>query len=280
MSDNAPPSVAGVAMVGMPDGGKSTYLAALYHLLTEDLPDLPAQLLRQPTQRVYLEAIRSSWLKGEPFGRTSKDDGELVELALNVDGRVVNLQVPDIAGECFRDVVVRREVDSRVEQIVQAARGLILFTHPDHQRPRVLIGEAKELAELAGETFDAGMPASFEPLLIPGEVHLVELLQWISDIRSDRNPIPVALVVSAWDRSEGMSPNAWLASKMPMLQQYLDGHREDFAVAVFGVSAQGGEYGAGVDLSAVRGYERAYVEDGEGSRSHDLTAPLRWAVLE
>ena len=281
VSSAATPAAAGVALLGMPGTGKSTFLAALYHLLTEDIPDLPARLLRQPGERVYLQSLRAAWLAGEEIGRTSKDDGELVELDLRLGERDLAFLIPDIAGECFRDVVAYRRADARIAQIVHDASGLLLFTHPDHLRPRVLISEAKELAGLAGEDYSPPEGKEFDPLRVPGEVHLLDLLQWTADARDSPTPTRLAVVVSAWDRCHvGLTPEQWLAARMPMLAQYLDGHPERYTPAVYGISAQGGAYGSGVDLASLRGHERAYVVDGAGTRSRDLTAPLRWAALE
>lgn len=273
-------AAAGVALLGMPDSGKSTYLAALYHLLTEDVPDVAVRLLRQPEQRAYLEALRTAWLAGEPIGRTSKDDGELVELDLSVGDRHVRFSIPDIAGECFRDVIAHRQADALIAQLVQQASGLLLFTHPDQLRPRVMISEAKELAELAGESYSPPQGQDFDPLLIPAETHLVDLLQWAGDTRQRAIPRRLAIVISAWDRCDGLTPQQWLEARMPMLRHYLDGHPDVYTTAIYGISAQGGAYGTDLDLAAIRGYERAYVVDADGTRSHDLTAPLRWAALE
>ncbi len=279
-SPAATPAAAGVALLGMPGTGKSTFLAALYHLLTEDLPDLAAKLLRQPGQRAYLESLRAAWLAGEEIGHTSRDDGELVELYLRLGERDLAFAIPDIPGECFRDVVAHRQADPLIAQIVQDASGLLLFTHPDHLRPRVLISEAKELAELAGEDYSPPDGNEFDPLRVPGEVHLVDLLQWTADTRGAPTPTRLAVVISAWDRCAGLTPGQWLAARMPMLDRYLDGHPEHYTPAVFGISAQGGAYGTGVDLASLRGYERSYVVNGAGTRTGDLTAPLRWAGLE
>jgi hypothetical protein len=279
-SSAAIPAADGVALLGMPGTGKSTFLAALYHLFTEDMPNMPATLLRQPDQRAYLQSLRAAWLAGEEIGRTSKDDGELIELDLLVGERHLTFSIPDIAGECFRDVVVNRQADALIAQIVRDASGLLLFTHPDHLRPRVLISEARELTELVGEEYSPPEAKEFDPLTVPGEVHDVDLLQWIADTRGEATPTRLAVVVSAWDRCDGLTPEQWLAARMPMLRHYLDGHPERYTSAVYGVSAQGGAYGSAVDLASLRGYERAYVVDGAGTRSGDLTAPLRWAALQ
>ncbi|MCW2599486.1 MAG: hypothetical protein JWM02_1315 [Frankiales bacterium] len=268
-----------VTLVGMPETGKSTYLAALYHLLSEQLTGTATRLIRQPEQRSYLEQLRMAWLAGEQVGRTSQDNGELIELDVAFDSRQVQLSLPDIAGESFRDIIVHRHADARIVDLVRSAAGLILFTHPDHQRPRVLISQARKLAEVLGEQFEGAVEKDFDPLRVPGEVHLVDLLEWVVRTRAVEAPCRLAVMVSAWDRCPDITPSDWLAAKMPMLRQYLDGHDELFNFRVYGVCAQGGAYGGSQDLAAKRPYDRAYIVDSDGVRSGDLSEPVRWAAL-
>jgi energy-coupling factor transporter ATP-binding protein EcfA2 len=266
-----------VALVGMPGSGKSTFVAALYHVLTESLPDIPLQLRRQPAARAYLQELCEAWLRGEPVGRTQRDSGELIELELAAGSEEFTLTIPDVAGESFKDVFVTRAADARLVELVRDAGGLLLFLHPNDQRPRVLISQAKQVAQALGETL-LDDPRDFDPVKVPAETQLVDLLQWVIGVR-EQAPTRLALVVSAWDRCPSEAPPEWLAGQVPMLTSFLQGRQDILNTRVFGVSAQGGDYDDGIDLSAARPYERAYLVDERGERHADLTAPLRWAAL-
>jgi Double-GTPase 1 len=268
---------ASVALIGMPETGKSTYIAALYHELTEAIAGSRARLLKQPTNRVYLEELRQAWLAGEPVGRTPPDNGEVIDLLVGIDDRSVALTIPDIAGESFEGIFVRRQVDRTIESLVRDASGLLLFTHPDHVRPRMLISQAKKVADLIGEAYVPPPLKEFDPLEVPGEVQLVDLLQWTESVRTGRSRL--GLIVSAWDRCAGNNTDTWLDSKMPMLKSFLRGHSDTFEVKVFGVSAQGGTYGGNDDPSTRRPYDRAYVVGDGDKRSTDLTELLAWVAF-
>lgn len=270
-----------VAMIGMPASGKSTFLAALYQGLTDPPEGTQARLASQPGQRAYLEELRQAWLSGDPVGRTLPDSGEVIELDILYGSRRVALTVPDVAGESFSGIFAKRQADARVQALVRDADGLLLFTHPDHQRPRVRIAEANAMRRLIGEEQHVSEDRDFDPTQVPGEVQLVDLLQWASDVRVDRPgsaPCRVALVISAWDRAGDRTPEQWLATKMPLLGQFLAAQDNRFNVRLYGISAQGGDYMTD-DLADRRPAERPRVVSMSGVESRDLSEPLRWAAL-
>lgn len=277
-----------VTLIGMPSTGKSTYLAALYQTMAVPHSASQARLARQPSQRVYLEELRQAWLRGEPVGRTLPDSGELVELdVLFPEQDEVRLAVPDIAGETFEDLSVRRQADAAVTKLVQDAKGVLLFTHPDHQRPRVPIASLKRMQALVGDRDPLDVDKTrdeenvFDVRAVPGEVQLIDLLQWATRVREHRAaaaPHRIALMISAWDRAGDRSPADWLSAKMPMLQSFLEAQQERVAWRIYGVCAQGGDYET-EPVAERRPQGRAYVLLSDGLRGNDLTAPLRWAAL-
>jgi len=276
---------AAVTMIGMPDTGKSSYLAALYHALTAPSGDTAPRLSRQPKARAYLEELRQAWLRGEKPGRTSSDSGELVQLEIDIPGTGgLSLAVPDIAGETFESVFVQRRADTAVTELVRDADGLLLFTHPNHQRPRVPIAAMKRMQALAGD--DDTPPTAgdderpFDARAVPGEVQLVDLLQWTDAVRRPRRSATrLSIVVSAWDRAGTRPPGEWLSRRMPMLDRYLQARPDDVLPRVYGVCAQGGDYDEDKGVAQRRPAERAYAVLADGSRTDDLTLALRWAAL-
>ena len=92
--------------------------------------------------------------------------------------------------------------------------------------------------------------------------------------------------MSAWDLSPNQSdPDAWLAERMPLLDQLLRAHQIEIPYRVYGVSAQGGrvpkrdkpnvESDRAELLSHTRPSTRIRIV-GNGAGPHDLTHPIRW----
>ena len=235
--------------------GKSTSLQRSYQALIEPPTTSSPRLVRQPSTRAYLEELRQAWLRGDRVGRTGRDSGELVELQVIFPGvGETLLTVPDIAGESFEDVFVKRQADSLATEHIRNAEGLLLFTHPDHLRPRIPIAALRQMQALLG---DAEMDSvvrderQFDPRLVPSEVQLVDLLQWAlleRDVQSRAKRQRIAVLISAWDKvgqpldKVGHTPSTWLSVKMPMFQSFVEAHCDLFEVSTYGVCAQGGDY--------------------------------------
>jgi hypothetical protein len=269
-----------VVMVGMPETGKTTFIAALYHQLTDPREDDTARLRSQPATRAYLEVIRTRWLNGEPVAHTQRDSGEIIDLDVRVGNSSVLLRIPDVSGETFQGAFVERQIDDEITTSVAQAAGVLLFTTGDHARPRVLLTEAAKLLDKTGEDREAPNEGkAFDHTRVPGEVHLVDLLQWVVDTRDahDGPLLRCAILLSAWDKMPpAATPDAWLTGQMPMLARFLTSHAELIEWQVYGLSAQGGDY-AEQSLEERNPQERAYVVDGSGTKSRDLWKPVGWA---
>ena len=65
-----------------------------------------------------------------------------------------------------------------------------------------------------------GEPASWAPSTrMPVDVRAIDLLQELLEERATR--LPLAVIISAWDRAAGATPEAWLAEQVPLLDQFL-----------------------------------------------------------
>jgi hypothetical protein len=123
--------------------------------------------------------------------------------------------------------------------------------------------------------------AQWEPSLAPRQVQLVELLQFIAGRDYFKPPFRLALVVSAWDKlkATGISPAKWFATQVPLLFQFVESNRNLFEYTIYGVSAQGGDYGQADKLTEMDPSERIDVVSSDGrNSSHDLTEPLLWLM--
>jgi hypothetical protein len=128
---------------------------------------------------------------------------------------------------------------------------------------------------------DDAPPRPWDPDRAPTQVKLVELLQMLRRPPFERRRRRVALVVSAWDlvAGRGESPAGWVSARLPLVDQFLRSNPERYAVAVYGISAQGGDLDRDGDrLLGERTPARRVVVEGDGSPPHDLTAPVAWAM--
>jgi hypothetical protein len=121
------------------------------------------------------------------------------------------------------------------------------------------------------------------PDLIPEQVRLVDLLQFLEHPPFRRALRRVAVMVSAWDLlpEPAPTPQQWLRRELPLLHQFLESNSSSFMVRVFGVSAQGGQFkGEERDrlLAEIPGERILCV--GDGVKPHDLTAPIAWLMSE
>ena len=122
----------------------------------------------------------------------------------------------------------------------------------------------------------------WEARLAAKQVKLVELLQFISGHGQTRQPLALAVMISAWDVVESeeapkIRPEVFLKSEWSLLYQYLQANPEQFRSHIYGVSARGGDDAAQAKLLSLQPYERVWLKDG-AEVTKDLTRPLRWLL--
>lgn len=265
-----------ILLIGFKGSGKTTFLAALWHLLeAQEVPSALRTPALQP-DREHLNAIRRQWMELKPMGRTGLQQPQTV--AVNVEdrnsGRLASVIFPDISGEVFRIQWEEREVLTEYAELERHASGAVLFVHPDGVTPSPRIpASARAHAEQAGDV-------SWNPKSASTQVQLVDVLQnylRLSEVR----PVRLAVVVSAWDllNSEVINPETWIEARLPLVAQFLQVRRGEIETRSFGVSAQGGDLER--DRLALekhlRASERAFVVE-EGRRHADLTEVVKWAL--
>lgn len=275
-----------ILVVGLPESGKTTFLAALWHLLNDATADVNLALDRLGDQnRRYLNTIYSEhWVVFEPVPRTPVSQEYPVDLLLRSrSDKLIRVSMPDVSGELFELYLDQREWPKAYDERVAMADGLVLFVHPDRPNGLTRIEDADEVLGLIDPPTEGdeggGAEQTDEPVTLPTSVALVELLQLHLD-RIARDQLKrISVIVSAWDlvADEGLDPGRWLEREMPALAMFLETHQDLFDFKVFGVSAQGGDYGRdGVALRQhLRPADRILVVVG-ASRSHDITAPVDW----
>ena len=113
--------------------------------------------------------------------------------------------------------------------------------------------------------------------LSPTQVKLVELLQFVIFLRKSITPLPVAVIVSAWDLvRDPVLPVSWLENHLPLLSQFLAANADTMPSQIYGISALGGDLVK--DLERLRHEavpsRRIKVFANKLETSNDLTAPI------
>lgn len=283
-----------IVICGLPGSGKTTYLAALWHLVTsrELFTDLRFRSLRD-TDASHLNELANRWRNAEPQIRTEVSAARVVSMNLvDVAGAAVRLTFPDLSGEMYRQMWEDRECTPQLAELLEEGDAMLFFIHADKIRlPQWVVDVAAQSRALGLEITD-GQVVPWHPRLSPTQVQLVDLLQLFKMPPLEVKFRRLAIILSAWDKVavEGRSPSQFLADQLPLLNQYLQSASDEWIWKVYGVSAQGGDYKSEAEpmtereranIEALRSFDqpsrRIQVVD-ESNMTHDLTGPIAWLM--
>ena len=288
-------------VAGMPGSGKSTFIAALKHVLVAEAVHASLRITRFADHEEHLNALEDRWLSLDRFDRTKTSTEAWVELHVRRvdDGTEAVLVIPDLRGEAFEQPACQGLCRSDVHEVLAASDGILVFTSADRPDDDLLMSdlddafgagaeevlpedEAADTAPPKVEPVDARgrRAAHLVPDLIGEEAKLVELLQV-----PNRRPLVatrrrLALIVSAWDlvgRDGAEAPTDWVRANRPMLAQFLRHNGDLWRVRIYGVSAQGGRLPEDKGrLEAVLTPSERVLIVGEACARHDVAAPIVW----
>jgi hypothetical protein len=278
--------------VGLPQSGKTTYLAALWHVLEDQSSATKLKLKQLSGDRTYLNLIVEAWRACTPVPRTTlQTDDTTVALhpvALHLEGDgfgAFTLSVPDLGGEAFDQQIEHRKMSAAHAALFREANGVILFVHPDVKKGTQISDQDQIAASIGGATETgsgadghAAVPVPWKVEMLPTQTKLVELLQFLLELVDQR--LRVAVVVSAWDlvADVGQTPREYVSGRMPLLRQFLDANDDIVDHAVVGVSAQGGaipdDKSKLLELDSLKRIGVCYGSEND----HDITKPLAWLL--
>jgi hypothetical protein len=267
-----------IAMAGLPDAGKSTYLVALYIAMTEKQSALT--LSGYSDDREYMNDLSSRIYAAKKLGRTRADNKASLSLSVTTpSGRVGRLQVPDRSGEVWEQLVIDRVWDDALLASIVESIGFCVFINAETFR------HDPELRGFA--LLDDVYPPSdsdytgTEATVHPEQVKVTDLVQ-ILEGRPEHQSVRVSLILSAFDTVSDLTPQQWLSENIPLLDQYLRTNSSKLQTQVFGVSAQGGNFDDATDLAAIEDIEphqRAWAAHADGTRC-SIDVPMLWALAE
>ncbi len=269
------------SIIGLPGSGKTTFLAALWHLIDAGEVSTSIVLDKLVGDHSYLNRIVEAWRRCEEVPRTSLASETSVSMHVHdptSDQRFV-LGFPDLSGESFESQFAARNCSASYLAGYEDEGGILLFITADRRQDGITINDIRPI--LQGEESDTGQDAvrEWSHEMVPEQVRLVDLLQFLQMPPFVRRFRRLAIAVSAWDviTESELTPDAWLQRELPLLHQFLTANRSSFEFCVYGVSAQGGN---------VRGEQRSHLLSktpserihcvGPDTDQHDLTAPVRW----
>lgn len=288
-----------VLVCGLPGSGKTTYLAALWHLLQSN--EVETELALQSLafgEYEYVNEIRRRWLRGRKQIRTV---GTAREIGLDLesrDGRAGRLVFLDHSGETFDQLWELRSCSQAVAEQIRNRSGIALFIRSEGIKAPVALSD---MLQIEREMRDAmlehgeGQAAEVQPERnwsasdSPDQVKVVDMLQVLAQELQGAPHERMAIIVSAWDRvGEHSSAEDFITHQLPLLSQYLRAGNHPFEYRFYGVSAQGCEYveeDYGEELPEAltallamdEASKRIQLVDGPGERC-DLTLPVGWLI--
>jgi hypothetical protein len=291
-----------VAVIGLPGVGKTTFLAALWDVVGSGEVVGSLQLDRLEGDKHHLNEIRNRWADCLEIERTKIPDETLVSMQLkDVQNQTVNeIVFTDMSGESFEQQWNERSCKNDYRDLITGVSGILLLIHPRKVKEAILIRDAAKILEMlpkpaadigqshAGSVAAqaaAAKPLPTEPHYASTQVQLVDLLQFVREIRAPDAPrLKLAIIISAWDVVESLAtkatrvaPQDWFRKRLPLLDQFVRANPELFDNEVFGISAQGGELTEADKLRMSSPSDRISVVRGK-QRSHDITLPVRWVL--
>ena len=280
-----------IVFIGFPSAGKSTFLAALWHVV--ETGDVPGSLKLESIQgdNEYIAMLRSKWLACEPIERTKSGATHIVNMVLSSEGSSerANLVFPDLAGEIFDDQWRERLWSQAYLQTVGKPNGIVLFINADHHQSPLMIADHQaflnEVVAGADEQDSEPLP-QYSPDAACLQAKIVDVLQQHITYFQESAPISIAVVISAWDVVKGtdgaeisLNPEAFLKSHAPLVWQFLRANTDGVRYSIFGVSALGGslDSDSGRLLAEVKPSNRIKVV-ANGVITNDISKPIRWIM--
>jgi hypothetical protein len=281
-------------MVGMPESGKTTFLAALWHVVNDRAANTALRFSRLLSDDVaYLNEITRVWRSTKKQEHTKAGSAHMVRMNLkDAAQNEVTLTFPDVSGESFQGMWERRECDTALADMLKEATSILFFVHADRIKEPVWKSDLNDLVALVQQPQDREAKAAaspnelqrarpWEPTDAPTQVQVVELLQFLIDNSFGSRLKRLAIVLSAWDmaKAEQVSPIMFLKRAMPLVHQYLTNAVLPYEWTIYGISAQGGDFDSAKDVARLRKLDdpSRWIEVAMDARTKkDLTIPLIW----
>lgn len=246
-----------IFIAGFPEAGKTTFLASIFHLLDSNRNQRKGFYVERPSDTSYIDAVIARWVSVEEQERTRLNEITPLSFKILKEGLTeLDLTVPDISGEIFREILKDRKIDKPVADKIINSDTIILFIHPlkiiNTRRADSVKAQAQALGERSeNQNTEETTAEDFDYLNAATQVHIVDLFQTFRKLNESSN---IGIIISAWDlmKDSFNEPKAYIQENLPLLSQFLETYERN---VVFGLSANGG------NISEAK--EKAKLEDME-----------------
>ena len=267
-------------LVGLPGTGKTSYLAILFLAIMEERA-CSIRLAEFDDDRVYINQVSQALIQCRKANRTETSESSGLGMAIILpSGESARLLIPDYSGETWHAALEERSISAELAAQIVDATSVMLFVHVDEftNDPPIFELNAIESA-LDADIATADEPHEMEPEdgtnIESSQVQLIDLLQVVAAFRR-ASAGRVSIVLSAFDCVIGQTPSEWIETSAPLLHQFLVTNKSRLEVDVYGLSAQGGEFGddAAKDSLIERDpVERAFMVSANGKQV-DFDSPF------
>ncbi|WP_113675883.1 TRAFAC clade GTPase domain-containing protein [Vallitalea guaymasensis] len=267
-------------IMGLPNAGKTTYLAALYYSIANPQNEIKIRL-NKTSNDTYLSKLSLKWVEKNRLERTKLgDDNANISIeVIGQQGDVLQMRFPDLSGETFQNLYEKRELSTELVQYIKSADGILLFVNVDDIKKPEFISNNPIFMKNEYDERSKRDPKKDDPI----QVQLIELLQVVQHIR-EYDCVNIGIVLSAWDLipdvDRDISPEEYIHRNMCMLWQFLQSNKETLKTRFWGVSAQGGKIDDDKLLDFDEPINRIIVVDNNGNRHNDITIPIFETVGE
>lgn len=270
-------------IAGVPDAGKTTYIAALWDIIKRNGSNLELQFTTNPENTTYLNEIWEYWVIMKKIERSNipVPDDITINVKRTKDGEELELDIPDFMGEQFQKIIDHTLPDNIKQWIEQSDRMLYFINVLDDN----IKDDMEQDDGQTEEDIDRDKEKKKTPLLAPEKMmQASQNMMVLKYIANHTKMKRVAVGLSAWDvkMKGGKNPEEFLKQRSPALYNFIKWHFKD--CVFFGVSAQGFDYKDKNERATemkekARNSDRAFIVfDKEMEPSPDLTKPLNYLI--
>ena len=281
-------------LMGPTESGKTSFLAAFW-IYANGAAQAGLTVKCHPQDSSYLDELQQAWLNFTAVPHTSVNTERSVELEIiRKDNQAeFNLTIPDLSGETFDEIWADRHWTPKFQSLLDGSGGALLFIHPekiedgetlqDVQELQAQLQRAEPPGQMEAPPAEKPKPTLFNIAKVPTQIKLIDSLQLIAETGKLNQPFRLGVVVSAWDSvlatQAAAKPESWLKSRMPALVNYLANNPELFDFKIFGVSAQGVDYGKLTpEFENTPPHARCRVAADGIADPTDVTTPVQWLI--
>lgn len=266
-----------ILIAGLPNSGKSTFIAALWSCLEEKFINMKFSLASLPQNSEYLNKLSSAWNELKRIDRTNIDTPVInIPMKLNETNENVELNIPDYRGESFKSLITNRISDEFKNTLIKSTH-LLYFIHECNPGRFDDDFKDEDKHESEAEANNINVDNMIMSKASADAMNML-VLRWLRDNSQFKK---ILICISAWDKKlNHRTAEEYISSTSPGMYNFI---KHSFPEVEFiGVSAQGCDY----DHSNKQEYEqktfegkRAYVLEKE-KNIYDISLPVYKLIVE